>query len=396
MRYSFYIILLILAALNLRPAITSISPLMQSIRADLGLNGTIASLLVTLPVLGMGIFAPLALRWSQRWGMEKVIWCSLILIGLSTFLRSWAHVPGLLLGSALIAGAGIGMISPLLSGFIKKYFPRPAAMVSLYSVSMVIGAAIASGLAVPMQNWTGGSWSIALSCWSLLALIAAVFWFKLVIHVNVPAAEQGIQRTRMPFRQKRAWLLTVFFGLMSSIFYSFTAWLSPMMQQIGYSQLQAGYMVTLFTLTQIPVSFLIPAGAHRFGRRKWWLIGCSIMELIALTLLVTGNLPVLAVILLSIGTGGLFPLALMLPIQEAPDTAQANALSAMNQSVGYLLGAMGPLMIGWLYDSYHSFLPAYLVLAVVISVMILLQWRIGHYTGDTDQTASARPVMSSE
>lgn len=374
MRIRYLTMLLLLAALNLRPAITSISPLLENIRADLHIQGVTASLLVTLPVLCMGLFAPLALSWSQRWGLEKVITFSLLLIGGATLLRVLADSTFILMCSALLAGIGIGLIGPLLSGFIKQYFPNPAAMVSVYSVALVIGAALAAGLAVPLQQGLG-SWQYSLAFWALLALVAGLSWLRLA---RSPQTVTKTTAVSLPLRQKKAWLLTVFFGLMAAIFYSLTTWLSPMMAHAGYSKIEAGYMMTLFTLIQIPISFLIPIGVSKFGKRAWWLVGCSVMEMIGLLTLHLPVSPWLAIAILGIGAGGLFPLALMLPIQEANHAGEANAWSAMTQSGGYTLGAIGPLIVGLLFDHSGNFVTAQWGLGVMIVLMVIVQCWIGN------------------
>lgn len=389
MRIRYLTTLLLLAALNLRPAITSISPLLENIRSDLHIQGITASLLVTLPVLCMGIFAVIALSWSQRWGMEKVITFSLLLIGVATLLRVLADSTLILICSALLAGIGIGLIGPLLSGFIKQYFPNPAAMVSAYSVSLVIGAALAAGLAVPLQHVFGGSWQYSLAFWALLAIVAGVSWLRLARKAS-PATTTNTSKVLLPLKQKRAWLLTIFFGLMAAIFYSLTTWLSPMMAYAGYSKIEAGYMMTLFTLIQIPVSFFIPIGVSKFGKRAWWLVGCSLMEMIGLLALHLPVSPWLAIAILGIGAGGLFPLALMLPIQEANNAAEANAWSAMTQSGGYILGAIGPLIVGLLFDYSGNFMTAQWGLGVMIILMIGVQVWIGH---GTRVTAKQKPLV---
>lgn len=170
----FYIVLaLILASLNLRPSITSISPLMSTIQSDLGINGITASLLTTLPVLCMGIFAPFSVKLSRRWGNEGAIVLALILIGAGTALRLFVGATPLMMFTSFLSGVGIALAGPLLSSFIKQHFPtRVAAMVGIYSTAMVVGASISVGLSVPLQKILGGSWKGSLALWALLAVIA--------------------------------------------------------------------------------------------------------------------------------------------------------------------------------------------------------------------------------
>lgn len=379
----FYIVLaLILASLNLRPSITSISPLMSTIQGDLGISGITASLLTTLPVLCMGIFAPFSVKLSRRWGNEGAIVLALILIGTGTALRLFVGATPLMMFTSFLSGVGIALAGPLLSSFIKQYFPtRVAAMVGLYSTAMVVGASISVGLSVPLQKILGGSWKGSLALWALLAVIALPIWVKLALSarkVRQSGQISAVNVEALPVKNSRAWILTLFFGLMAAIFYSLTAWLAPAIQSQGYTKETAGSIQTLFTLISLPSTLLIPMLVHRYQRRVFWLVGCALMELIGVLMLNLSVSPWLAAIPLGIGAGGLFPIALMLPIDETNNAQEASAWSAMTQSGGYILGALGPLGIGWLHDATGSFIQAFYGLAIIIVLQIIVQLAIGN------------------
>lgn len=379
----FYIVFaLILASLNLRPPITSISPLMSTIQHDLGLSGMTASLLTTLPVLCMGIFAPFSVRISRRWGNEGAIVLALILIGLGTGLRLFVGATPLMMFTSFLSGLGIALAGPLLSSFIKQYFPnRVAAMVGIYSTAMVMGASISVGLSLPLQHALGGSWKGSLATWALLAGIALPIWLKLAYSARTERQSgqtSAVIHAPLPVKNRRAWVLTLFFGLMAAIFYSLTAWLAPAIQSQGYSQETAGNIQTLFTLISLPSTLFIPMLVHRYQRRVFWLVGCASLELIGVLMLNLSVSPWLAAIPLGIGAGGLFPIALMLPIDETNTAQEASSWSAMTQSGGYILGALGPLAIGWLHDLTGSFVQAFYGLAIIIVLQIIVQIVIGN------------------
>ncbi|OAX51134.1 MFS transporter [Paenibacillus sp. AD87] len=379
----FYIVLaLILASLNLRPPITSISPLMSTIQSDLGISGITASLLTTLPVLCMGIFAPFSVKLSRRWGNEGAIVLALILIGIGTALRLFVGATPLMMFTSFLSGVGIALAGPLLSSFIKQYFPtRVAAMVGIYSTAMVVGASISVGLSVPLQNLLGGSWKGSLAMWALLAVIALPIWIKLALSARKDRQSGQVSAVNveaLPVKNSRAWVLTLFFGLMAAIFYSLTAWLAPAIQSQGYTKETAGSIQTLFTLISLPSTLFIPMLVHRYQRRVFWLVGCALMELIGVLMLNLSVSPWLAAIPLGIGAGGLFPIALMLPIDETNNAQEASAWSAMTQSGGYILGALGPLAIGWLHDTTGSFVQAFYGLAIIIVLQIIVQLAIGN------------------
>ncbi len=311
MRFAFLLAALFLASLNLRPAITSVSPLLGTIRDALGISNSVVSLLTSLPVLCMGLFAPAAVKLSLRFGIERTITLCLALIGVATVLRFWADTAWMMLLTAFLAGVGIAITGPLLSGFIKKHFTNPSAIVGIYSMALVVGAALGAGLAVPLQN-SFGTWQASVSFWGILAVIALIFWLRLtrqdspamkaaaISAAAAPVAGKAASGSRLPLRNRRAWLLTSFFGAMALIFYSLTAWIAPIVQEMGYDKQTAGTILTLFTLIQIPVSFFIPILVSRFQHRMLWLVGCAALELIGLIMLQTSVTPWLTCIVLGI------------------------------------------------------------------------------------------------
>lgn len=370
MKKLYLLLAIIIASLNLRPIITSVAPLLGSLQSELGMSGLLASLLTTLPVFCMGIFAPAATKLRDRLGLERTIFFAVLLITLATAARGIIGSAAMLVISAFVGGVGISLAGPLLSGFIKKYFPTKPSLVSLYSAAMTVGAALASALSVPIFEASGHSFTLALSCWSLLGVVALVVW---AFFLREKGTRGNVVKTRLPLRNKRALLLTIFFGLMASMFYTVTAWISPIAHSFGYSKTGSAMMLTIFTIVQVPVSLIIPGLAAKTGRRRFFLITCSVFELAGVIMLLL-HLPMLpAVICLGIGAGGLFPLALMLPIVETNSSEEAGSWSAMSQCGGYIIGAMGPMLVGVIYDHAGSFKAALLAMLVIVLVMIGVQ-----------------------
>ncbi|MGS0903716.1 MFS transporter [Bacillus altitudinis] len=367
----FYLAALFLAALNLRPIITSVASMMSMIQSDLGVSALTASLLTTLPVLCMGVFAPVATKLSRRFGLERTLFFSIFLITIATGLRGTSQTVTILLMTAFAGGVGISFAGPLLSSFIKKYFPKSPGIVSVYSISMTVGAALASGLTIPIYLRSEHNLPLALACWAVLGVIALILWLGLARqnqqadHADVPL--------RLPLRNKKAIQFTLFFGFMSSMFYSLTAWISPIALNFGNSPQYAAMLLTIFTLIQIPVALLVPAIVNRLGKPKLFLILCSLSELIGLLFLLL-PMPILpAVIFLGIGAGGLFPLALMLPIIETRTPEEAGTWSAMSQMGGYIMGGFGPFLIGLIFDISGHFQAAIVAMLAIVMLMIGVQ-----------------------
>ncbi|WP_276353083.1 CynX/NimT family MFS transporter [Cohnella caldifontis] len=347
-------IALFLASLNLRPAINSVSPLLQAIRGDLGMSAFAASLLTSIPVLCMGIFSPLAARLGRRLGIERVIGWSLAVIGLGNAMRIATHSGLMMLLTAFVAGVGIAAVGPLLSGFIKSRFPtRVPAMISLYTAALAIGATAASGMSIPLQAGLH-AWQNSLAVWSLLALVAYAFW-RLTAQ-RASSRQESVSAiassgSKSAWRNGKAWLLTMSFGALAMLFYSLTAWLPPIVQEMGFGKAYAAGMLTLFSITQVPVGLLLPMLLKRVPSRFVWLLTGSAFLLVGFTMLELSLVPWLAVILIGFGPGILFPLNLMMPIEATGNAQEAANWSAMTQSFGYVIGAIGPLALGLLHDA---------------------------------------------
>jgi len=371
MKRLYLLLAIIVAAFNLRPIITSVGPLLGTLQRELDMSGVVVSLLTTLPVLCMGIFAPTATRLNDRFGLERTIFFAIAIIAVGTVARGIIHSVFVLVVSAFIGGIGISISGPLISSFIKKHFPTRPSVVSYYTAALTVGAVLASAFSVPIYRGSGNNLALALGCWSLIAVAALFIWSVLLSdkgqHVTVSS------RSKLPLSNKRAILLTSFFGLMASIFYSMLAWISPIAISYGYSQTNAAVLLSIFVIVQIPISFIIPSLASRWGKCRRLLISCSVSELIGISMLLLGWPMLPVVILLGIGAGGLFSLALMLPIVETATAEEAGAWSAMSQGGGYIVGAMGPLLVGYIYDWTGSFTLALLVILIMIILMIVVQ-----------------------
>ncbi|WP_419961825.1 CynX/NimT family MFS transporter [Psychrobacillus sp. BM2] len=374
-KYILMIIALFIASLNLRPSINSIAPLLETIRNDLGMNASVASLLTSIPVLCMGLFAPVAVKFSGKWGIERVLGWSLLVIGVGTILRFFTDSTSFLLITAFIAGIGIAFAGPLLPGFIKRHFPKHVpSMISIYTVALTLGAALSSSLIVPMQN-SMNSWQSALGVWGVLAFVAVLLWWLFVMRHIKPQdhlATTGT-KTRMPWTNKKAWLLTLTFGLMAMLFYSFTAWLPDIIQGMGYSKSYAASALTMFVVVQIPVSLVLPILLRKFPSRRLWLSVSALLQLVGLVMLASSFEPLVATFFIGLGAGGLFSLNILLPLDATENPQEAAAWSAMTQSVGYVIGATGPLILGWIHDATDSFSAAIAGLIVINVAMMVVQ-----------------------
>lgn len=367
MNKKYFTLLIIALSLNLRPAITAVGPLLTVIKDELQMGNISASLLTTFPVFFMGAASVLALYLSRKLQVEGALMVSLSLIFVALFTRLFVSSSLGLIITAILAGIGIGIAGPLIIGLIKKHYPNEPSLMSFYSSAMVAGAAIASSFAQPLFQYFSDSWRIALSFWSLFALIAAIALLPLMKKAPTNAS------TKEPVNKKQAtrniWLM-LFFALMASVFYSLTAWLAPYVQSIGFTKGQSGLLLSTFTLIQLPVSFIVPQLVESNKKAKQLLFICALSELIGLVLLILSITPWIAVIFLAIGAGGLFPLALTLPLIKANTAEEAISLSAFMQAGGFMLGSLGPLLFGWVSQTADSYILAWGLVVILVVFML--------------------------
>ncbi|MFU1898860.1 CynX/NimT family MFS transporter [Bacillus thuringiensis] len=385
-----YILALFFVSINLRIGITSVSPVLETIRQDLNISNFSVSFLTAIPVFCMGTFALLTGKVIKKYGAEKSIMACLILIGLATCMRAFTFSISTLFASSLFIGIGIALAGPLLSGFIKEKFPtKIGLMIGIYSVGMGTGASLSAGLTIPLQHVLKGSWNMALAFWGALTIIAIIFWYP-VMKRKKNTSTQNKKNNSLPLRNKKAWLFTIFFGLQSGIFYSITTWLAPANQSMGVSSEQAGTLITVFTVIQMICSFLIPTLADIYKNRALWLLGSICFVLVGLSLMIYPlTTPWTPSILLGIGLGGVFPLALMLPLYETKTSEDASAWTATMQSGGYIMGGFIPVLAGIARDYFDSYTQVFIIMALLSLILLLLTLVMNKKEGEAKNLISA-------
>jgi CP family cyanate transporter-like MFS transporter len=366
---------IVLLAVNLRPALTGLTPLIGQIRADTGISYGVAGLLTALPLLAMGLLSPIASLLAHRFGMERVLLASMLVLAAGILLRSARAVTTLFLGTAVL-GAAIAIGNVLLPGLVKREFPeRVGLMTSTYSTALAVSAAIAAGASFPLADQVGIGWRASLGSWALLALVAAVAWLPQMRSARPtnasPADSQGVNG---PWRSALAWQVTLFMGLQSLGYYVVLTWLPEILQeQAGISASLAGWMLALAQAVGIASIFLAPVLAGmRPSQHGVVVVAVALTGAGALGLLVAAETATaLWVVLLGLGQGACFSLALTFFALRAPDSEHAAALSGMAQTVGYLLAAVGPFLFGLLRDTTHAWtLPLALLFAVAVCLLL--------------------------
>ncbi|NJP23888.1 MFS transporter [Microbispora sp. SCL1-1] len=369
----------VLAALNLRPALAGVSPLLPAIMRDLGLSPAGGGAITTVMVVCLGLLAPVAPALATRIGLDRTLLAGLLVLAAGVALRSADGVPALYCGAAL-AGTAIAVMNVVMPGLVKQHFPgRVGLFTGLYVSVMVSGAAMASAAMVPLAGQVG--WRVAAGSPALLALVAAALWWVArgrTARQN-PAGEPGQNPAsaagqdpatttavtahprpggpgHRPYatllRAPATWAVMAFMGLQSLTFYIVLAWLPTVFQAAGLPADEAGYLLGLTNLVQIAAALLVPLHA---GRARSQAPHVAVAALLTVggylgVLLAPTTTPWLWMVVLGLGQGASIALALLIITLRAPDPASVTALSAVAQSSGYVLAAVGPLAFGLLHE----------------------------------------------
>lgn len=378
------VLAILLVSVNLRPAISSIGPLLDTIRADLDLTSSQVSLLTSVPVFCMGLFAPLAIVFNRKLGLKASVAILVAAIGGFTVLRGIFPTYPVLLISAFFIGMAIAIISPLLSAMIKRNFPtRTASLIGVYSFGMGLGATMAAGLTGIFYSIAG--WPIALASWGLLAIAAIILWLR-VEELEADASQIPVQGMAVvsPLKNMRAWYMLAFFGLQSSLFFSTITWLAPIAIEKGLSIVLAGAVLTVVSIVGIIGNITLPLLLEKWPSRHLWILVSISSGTIGILLLMFASVSFiwLAAVFLGVTLGGLFPLALMMPLDENSSADDVNSWTAMIQSGGYIISATTPFAIGILYDRFQNHLITLSLLLFFLSLLFVFAFLLNNKTSD--------------
>ncbi|WP_054710410.1 MFS transporter [Bacillus sp. JCM 19041] len=377
----YYTILLFLAILiiaaTLRSPITSVGPLIPFIREDLGVSNTIVGFVNTLPLLAFGLFSPFIPGISRKTGMEIMLLIAMIVLSTGIIFRSLGGTSMLLTGTVLL-GLGIAVGNVLMPGLIKLSFPyRVGVMTGLYSVSMNVFGALASGVSVPIASLEMFTWRNSMQVWALFSLIAVVILILRLPEIRssnkkVPGKVKSQPSTPL-YKSKIAWAVTLFMGFQSFIPYSLFTWLPDILISKGFDESEAGWLMAIYQVGLIPATFIVPIIAAKMQSQRLIAFLSGLLFFFGLlgVSFTSSNAIVLFLILAGIGAGTTFSLAMMFFVLRTNTVAESSQLSGMAQSVGYMIAALGPILLGSIAEWTQGWsIP--LVLLMIVSLCISL------------------------
>ncbi|MFV0136789.1 CynX/NimT family MFS transporter [Streptomyces sp. HMX87] len=420
---------IVLAALNLRPAITSLGALLEEVRDGLGMSGSVAGLLTSVPPLCFAVFGVTAPRLARRFGLGAVVCAGMAAITAGLLIRPYAGNTPVFLAASALALMGIAVSNVLMPVIVKRWFPdRVGSMTGLYSMALAFGTSTAAAATVPVTNALGGDWQPGLAVWAALAAAAVLPWLPFVRERRPasareedpastrdgrgaasgggdrgtaadgpdaaadgddrgavserdaaapdagpgegPSTEQPVLRiTRSPI----AWALAVFFGLQATAAYITMGWMAQIFRDAGVPAGTAGLLLAVTMVMGVPLAFVIPRVATRLphqGPIVLVLGACGLAGYAGLYFAPAGGAWAWA-LLLGVSNCA-FPLALTMVGMRARTGAGVAQLSAFAQSTGYLISIPGPLLVGVLYEHSGGWgLPIALMSALMVPQMLV-------------------------
>ncbi len=370
-------------AFNLRGAITSLPPVFPELASALHLSSLKIALLAAAPVLCFAVFSIPAAPLARRFGEERVLLASLLLLAVGLLARgAW---PGLLLfpGTAA-AGAAIALMNVLLPSLVKRRRPDQAGLlIGLYLLALAGGAILGSLIAVPVFQSSGGSVRLTLGLWALPALAGALAWLPQWRFRTTPDGRGGGRSGGRPLvkvsRHALAWQVMGFMGLQSLIYYAALSWLPILLRDRGAGAVHAGSLLALMNLGNAVTALLAPMFAHRFRDQRWLIaatVAVSAVGLAGVWFAPLAGAPAWT-LLFGLGQGAALGLAIYFTAARAPDPVTSASLSAFTQGAGYLLAAAGPLAVGFLHAVTGTWTTAVLAMLAVIVFEGVVGWQAG-------------------
>ncbi|MGA5703701.1 MFS transporter [Peterkaempfera bronchialis] len=365
------------AAFNLRPAVTSLGPLLERVRDGLGMSATVAGLLTAVPSLCFAVFGLAAPGLARRIGPAAVVTAGMGAITAGLAARAFAGNTAVFLLLSALALAGIAVSNVLMPVIVKRYFPdRVGPMIGLYSMALSAGTAVAAAVTVPLTSAVGGSWRAGLGIWAAAAAIALVLWLAALAadRGGNPAASRetagGAPALRI-LRSRTAWALAIFFGLQATGAYATMGWLPQIYQDAGISAGESGVLLAVTMVISVPVSFALPSLAAARGDQRLFVVvlGCFGLAGYAGLALAPAGAPWLWAVLAGLANC-CFPLAITMIGLRARSAVGVAKLSAFSQSLGYLISIPGPVLVGALYQGTGSwYVPIGLLAALLVPQM---------------------------
>ncbi|OEL01245.1 CynX/NimT family MFS transporter [Staphylococcus casei] len=373
------VLAIIFIASTLRAPLTSVGPVVDEIKHVMDINNSVAGILTTIPLIIFAIVSPLVSKVTSRLTMSRTILYSTVLLIIALYLRVAGDFNMFLIGTILL-GVAIAFGNVVLPSYVKWYFPMQIGLATgIYSGTMNFTAGLGGGLSFPLSEMMPIGFRLSLAFWIILALIAIILW--------LPKARRGTELEKATATQyqaqkpkkvsiinsKLAWMVALTMGFQSMIFYTVVAWVPSILVDRGLDPSTAGYLLMLNQFSQVPMTFTFPIIASKLKDQRMLIVIITILFLLGFSLFFTQSLILLIVgiIIAGLAMGACFSLCMTFFSIRARTSEGSIALSGFGQSVGYLIAAIGPFLIGYLHDATGSWISGIIAL-IIMSILFFI------------------------
>ncbi len=368
------VLLVIWVASNLRSPITAVGPILDEIKLAMNLDNIQASLLTSIPLIVFASCSILVSKATARLNIRHGLIYALLFLIIGLYLRVYGNITTLYFGSVLL-GLSICIGNVLTPAYIKNEFPaKIGLMTGIFSVSMNLVAALASGFSISIGKWTGMGWKGSLGIWIFVAIIALIIVFAELFWGANTASQQTKKEETIKFnifKSKQAWNISLFMGLQSLIYYCLVAFLPSVLMEYGMSKSEAGWVFSILQLAMLPVMLVSPVIASKMKDPKLMIYSIGVLYFSGIVMLILFKTQWIyfTAILLGISGGLAFSLAILFLSFRSKTMAGTIKISGKAQSIGYLIAAFGPPLFGKLHDFDISWKYSFYFLLAIILIM---------------------------
>lgn len=360
----------IVVASTLRAPLTAIGPMISEIGNVLNIPKALLGLLTTIPLVMFGVVSPFVARISRKWGMSVTLMLGMWILLSGLFIRIIPNVKMLLIGTVLI-GIGIALGNVILPSFVKWRFPQHMGlMTGVFAATMNMTAGIGGGLSVPLSKLNSGGYQYSLGFWVFFSIAGILLWIPQLKYnpkLEIAANKRPIYQSGL------ALAIALMMGFQSMNFYSTVTWFPDILMSYGIDRQTAGYYLMLNQFAQLPMTFLMPIIAMKMKDQRPLVYCFTTLFLVGFTALLFDNTVsiIIAMVATGLAGGAAFSLCMLFFSLRARSTQDAIELSGFSQSVGYFIAAIGPMLIGYLFDIYHTHIPSFILFYTITLCMFI-------------------------
>ncbi len=375
-----------LLAINLRTAVSSISPVVTYIQQEISLPIVTIGLLGIAAPLSFALASSLSYRPARFMGVEKTLFLTVLMIITGHLLRAFAWDATALFFGSLLSLLGMGIGNVLLPVMVRKYFPNRVGVVSSFYLTLTaISATMASFVAVPVSDLAG--WRFSLGQWAILALFTIAPLSFLLKNSKPEVKTERAEGHKAIWRSPTAIAIAGMQAVTAIIGYVSFAWLPLMLvEHQRVSVIEGGLLLSLFALIGLPISLIMPLLSTKYPKSQSFIVWFSFVSGVSGTLgLLFGDVSLTWLWVVAFGFGPtMFPLALTLFNLRARERATVLAVSAFGQGVSYSTASVMVFSVGVLREVTGGWDASIWLLfaSCLIAIPVALQIRKGHIIDD--------------